>query len=88
MVSILSILLHSALHNRLYTFGPSDYASGISYGTRVTAAAFGVKFLIDNALPPRLAELLKGAGHDAAPECRVGAVAVLSPYCVAFEGQY
>lgn len=42
-----------------------EVRGGIGDGTRVTAAAFGVRFLIDNALPPRLAELLKQAGHDA-----------------------
>jgi len=38
---------------------------GICNGTRATAAALSVRFLIDNALPPRLAELLSQAGHDA-----------------------
>ena len=38
---------------------------GVCNGTRATAAALGVRFLIDNALPPRLAELLAQAGHDA-----------------------
>lgn len=42
-----------------------EVRGGICNGTRVTAAAFGVRFLIDNALPPRLADLLTRAGHDA-----------------------
>lgn len=33
---------------------------------RIAASVLGVRFLIDNALPPRLAELLKQAGYDAA----------------------
>ena len=42
-----------------------EVRGGFSDGARVAAAAFSVRFLIDNALPPRLAELLKQAGHDA-----------------------
>ena len=34
-------------------------------GTRTTAPAVGLRFLIDNALPPHLADLLLAAGHDA-----------------------
>jgi len=35
------------------------------HGARVASSALGVRFLIDNALPPRPAELLKQAGQDA-----------------------
>ena len=34
-------------------------------GARIAAAALGLRFLIDNALPPLLADLLVTAGHDA-----------------------
>src|SRR4051812_1586776 len=43
----------------------SQVRGGNCDGARGAAAAFGVRFLIDNALPPRLAELLRQAGHDA-----------------------
>ncbi|MBV8896048.1 MAG: DUF5615 family PIN-like protein [Acidobacteriaceae bacterium] len=42
-----------------------EVRGGFRPGTRVAAPALGVRFLIDNALPPRLAELLKQEGHDA-----------------------
>lgn len=35
------------------------------YGAGTAAPPFSVRFLIDNALPPRLAELLVAAGQDA-----------------------
>jgi predicted nuclease of predicted toxin-antitoxin system len=35
------------------------------YGAGVAAPALRLRFLIDNALPPRLAQLLAEAGHDA-----------------------
>lgn len=34
-------------------------------GTRTARSAAQLRFLIDNALPPRLADLLIAAGHDA-----------------------
>lgn len=37
----------------------------IGYGTGNAAPPLSLKFLIDNALPPRLADLLLAAGHDA-----------------------
>ena len=37
----------------------------LSDGAGITASTLGVKFLIDNALPPLLAELLVTAGLDA-----------------------
>jgi predicted nuclease of predicted toxin-antitoxin system len=43
----------------------SAVRGGLCYGTRAAPSALGLKFLIDNALPPYLAELLKQAGHDA-----------------------
>ena len=35
------------------------------HGTGTAPPSLSLKFLIDNALPPRLATLLLGAGHDA-----------------------
>jgi predicted nuclease of predicted toxin-antitoxin system len=37
----------------------------IGDGAGVACSALSLRFLIDNALPPRLAELLRSAGHDA-----------------------
>jgi len=39
--------------------------SSFGNGAGDAPSAFGLRFLIDNALPPRLADLLRAAGHDA-----------------------
>lgn len=38
---------------------------GLGNGAGTAASLFCLRFLIDNALPPRLADLLVAAGHDA-----------------------
>src|SRR5687768_14633219 len=43
----------------------SALRGGFRLRTRTAASSLGLKFLIDNALPPRLAELLLADGHDA-----------------------
>jgi predicted nuclease of predicted toxin-antitoxin system len=43
----------------------SAFRRRVGYGAGVAPPTFGLKFLVDNALPPRLAHLLQSAGHDA-----------------------
>jgi predicted nuclease of predicted toxin-antitoxin system len=38
---------------------------GFRNGAGIASSVLGLRFLVDNALPPRLADLLLAAGHDA-----------------------